>query len=347
MKRVLLTGAGGFIGAHCVRYFLEKTDWFVIALDSFRHKGTYSRLSEFDIPKDRFCLLKHDLSVPIDYVLENRILNRRIDSNGLVLDSKIDYVVNVASDSAVERSLLDPGACWNNNCSLMFNVLEFARKTNPKIFFHVSTDEVYGECQEGHSHSEWDKIVPSNPYAASKAAQEALAISYWRSYNVPVVLTNTMNTIGEWQDKEKFLPKIIWKIATNQEMEIYGDRLSSGEYKIGTRFYLHAQNHADVFVWLSDKPVCSFDGLNQLPDRYNVVGDIELDNLQMAQAVAKIMGKELKYRVVPSNSFRKGYDRRYALNGSKLRDIGWKPPVSFYDGLERIVTWTMNNPWWV
>ena len=194
MKRVLLTGVGGFIGAHCVEYFLKNTDWFIIGLDSFRHKGTYSRLSEVEgYDPDRIQLLRHDLSVPIDTQLENRIMGRRINDRGQTVDTKLDYIINMASDSAVERSVADPGWCWRNNCELIYNMLELARRVKPKIFFQVSTDEVYGDCPEDYAHPEWDVIMPSNPYAASKAAQEALAISYWRTYDVPVVLTNCMN----------------------------------------------------------------------------------------------------------------------------------------------------------
>lgn len=343
MKRVLLTGAAGFIGYHCLKYFLEKTDWFVVCLDSFRHKGTYSRLSELHLDPERVSVLRHDLSVPIDEVLENRILGRDKDLN----DQKIDIVVNMASDSAVERSVTNPGQCWRNNCELVFNMLELARRIKPTVFYQVSSDEVYGDCPQGYSHPEWDVIAPSNPYAASKAAQEALAISYFRTYDVPVVLTNTMNTIGTCQDKEKFLPKIIWKVATGQKMEIYADPLTDGDYSIGTRFYLHAENHADVFVWLSDRPVTRYSAGAQRPDRYNVVGDLELNNLEFAQLVAEIMGKKLNYELKCSESARPGYDRRYALDGSKLRNMGWKPPVEFKEGLEKIIKWTLDHPWWV
>jgi len=143
MKRVLLTGPGGFIGAHCVKYFLKNTDWHIIGLDSFRHKGTYSRLAEIEnLDHSRFEILKHDLSVPIDSQLENRIMDRRINERGQVVEKKLDYIINMAADSAVERSISDPGWCWRNNCELMFNMLELARRIQPKIFFHVSTDEV-------------------------------------------------------------------------------------------------------------------------------------------------------------------------------------------------------------
>jgi dTDP-glucose 4,6-dehydratase len=345
MKRVLLTGAAGFIGFHCLKYFLKNTDWFIVCLDSFRHKGRYSRLSELDLDPSRVLVLRHDLCVPIDESLENKILARTYNEN--LKDENIDVIINMASDSAVERSISDPGSCWRNNCELIYNVLELARKIKPKIFFQVSSDEVYGDCPDGYNHSEWDVILPSNPYAASKAAQEALAISYYRTYNVPVVITNTMNTIGTCQDKEKFLPRIIWKLATDQPIEIYADTTSDGSMKIGSRYYIHADNHADAFVWLSEKPVTTYSVENQRPDRYNVVGDIELNNLDLAQMVADLMKKELKYKLVKSTSVRPGYDRRYALDGEKLRGLGWKPPLEFKEGLRYIVDWTLTHPWWI
>lgn len=339
MKRVLLTGASGFIGFHCLRYFLKNTDWFVICIDSFRHKGTYSRLSELDLDPCRCSVFRHDLAVPIDEVLQNKILG---GTNG-----QIDLIINMASDSAVERSVSDPPSCWRNNCELILNMLEFARKVRPSAFFQVSSDEVYGDCPEGYSHPEWDVIAPSNPYAASKAAQEALAISYYRTFDLPVIITNTMNTIGTCQDKEKFLPKIIWKVATNQPMEIYSDTLPDGSVKIGSRFYIHAENHADAFLWLSERPVSRYSKGHARPDRYNVVGDVELNNLELAQMVAEIMGKKLNYRLVQSDSARPGYDRRYALDGSKMTMAGWKPPLEFKEGLEKIVKWTLDRPWWI
>ena len=216
-KRVLLTGIGGFIGAHCLEYFLNNTDWEIIGLDSFRHKGSFRRVEEankrhLDHVKDtstmaeRFNIYCHDLVAPIDPQLESLILNRRI-VDGEVVEDKLDYIINMASNSAVERSTADPTECLRNNHDLVVNMLEFARRVNPDIFFQVSTDEVYGEAKPDQAHVEWDVILPSNPYAASKAAQEAIAIAYWRTYDVPVVLTNTMNNIGEWQDPEKFNPE--------------------------------------------------------------------------------------------------------------------------------------------
>ena len=344
-KRVLLTGVGGFIGSHCLRYFLDHTDWHIIGLDSFRHKGTYSRLDDIYADGERVTLLKHDLTVPIDFALESRIMGREIE-NGKVVEPGLDYIISMASDSAVERSVSDPGTVRATTASWFTTCWNSLVRRSRRVFFQISTDEIYGDCPPGYSHPEWDTILPSNPYAASKAAQEALCISYWRSFHVPVVITNCMNCIGITQDKEKFLPKLIWKIVTGQEMEIYADPLPDGTNHIGTRFYLHCENHADALVWLSKKPVARY-GDVRVPDKYNICGEVELNNLEMAELVADIMGKPLKYKLVSSQSARPGYDRRYALNGDKIRSMGWKAPVEFEEGLVRIIQWQLDHPWWV
>ncbi len=334
--RVLLTGIGGFIGSHVLEYFLEKTDWDIVGIDSFRHKGTYSRLDSISYDPKRVTIVRHDLTAPIDRPLENQLMGRTLTSEG-----HIDIIINMASDSAVERSITDPVTCWRNNCELGINMLEFARKTQPKVYFNFSTDEVYGDCT-GDPHKEWDVILPSNVYAASKAAQEVASIGYWRTYDVPVVILNVMNCIAERQDKEKFLPKLIWKIATDQVMEIYGE-----EGKIGSRYYIHAKNIADALIFLSGQKVARYSLGATRPDRYNIVGDVEMDNLQAAKLVAEIMGKELKYRLIPSESARPGYDKRYALDGSKMAGLGWKHPLSTREAIEQIVKWTLEHPHWV
>lgn len=354
MKRILLTGAGGFIGSHCVDYFLNNTDWEIIGIDSFRHKGDLGRLQHIDF-KDRVKIYYHDLSLPINDPLYNQITDLKIDERGNLLRKKIDYIINMAADSAVERSTQDPTSCLRNNYELAINMLEFARKVKPEKFIQISTDEVYGEageeyhtCEDGSKillpgHHEWDVILPSNPYAASKAAQEAVAISYWRSFGVPVVITNTMNIIGEYQDPEKFLPKIIQKISLGQEMPIYGDGPSS----IGKRVYLDAKNKADALIYILKNPVAMYKDGAKRPDRWNICGDTELNNLELAQLVSKIMNKELKYKLIPSESARPGYDKRYALDGSKLRNSGWKAPYTFSQTIERVVNWSMSNAHWI
>lgn len=345
---VLLTGVGGFIGAHCLDYFLENTEWHITGVDSWEHKGSWRRIIDLLGPDKlqkydkRFNLLKHDLTVPFTQQDLNLIHRKKI-VNGHIIGEDIDLIINMASDSAVERSSDNPVLCLKNNYHLMINMLEYARVAKPKIFFHVSTDEVYGEAAQEESHAEWSTIAPSNPYAASKAAQEAMAMAYWRCFDVPVVITNTINNYGEAQDPEKFLPKIIQKVLSGQEMPIYAD----DEDTIGTRFYLHAKDHADVFLFLSSiKPSMYNDGENQRLDRYNVCGDVELNNLELAKKVAKMAGKKLNWKLVPPSQIRKGYDRRYCLDGTKLKEIGWSPSIDFSEGLKNLVDWTIKHDNW-
>lgn len=355
MKRVLFTGHGGFVGHHCLEYWLNNTDWEFICIDSFRHKGTVRRMVEategWQDKNRKWKTYIHDLSVPIDHELENLIFERRIDEHGVVIEKPIHYIINMASDSAVERSTSDPTYCLNNNWHLAVNMLEFARRCKGlEMFLQVSTDEVYGEAPAGGAHKEWAPILPSNPYAASKAAQEAMAISYWRTYNLPVVIVNSMNIIGERQDPEKFLPKIIQKIARDESMPIYGDSPTS----IGSRKYIYAKNFADALKFISKREPTRYLELvksgvtgDTRPDRYNICGDEEVNNLELAQMVASVMGKELKYHLVPSESARPGYDRRYALDSSKLAGLGWEPPLTLRESIEKITAWTLRNPHWV
>lgn len=350
MKRVLFTGHGGFVGHHCLEYLLTHTDWEFICIDSFRHKGTCRRVVEVaDNPRVR--TYRHDLSSPFDQQLQNLIFDRKIDDRGGLVEKPIHYIINMASESAVERSTTDPVSCLRNNYELAINMLEFARSCKTlELFIQISTDEVYGEAPANDAHKEWAPILPSNPYAASKAAQEAMSIAYWRTFNLPIVITNTMNIFGERQDPEKFLPKIIQRVAKGEEMPIYGDSPQS----IGSRIYLHAHNMADALLFIANrKPTLYSDLLksgqtgDSRPDRFNICGDTELNNLELAQMVADIMGTKLNYRLIPSESARPGYDRRYALDGSKMAALGWKQPIPFRESLEQTVKFTLANPHWL
>jgi dTDP-glucose 4,6-dehydratase len=317
MNRVLLTGVGGFLGGLVLDYLKEKTDWSIIGLDSFRHRGSLARVRQ-DID-----LVFHDLSVPICPMTQDKLLK----------GGEIDFIIHLASDSAVERSISDPVAALRNNFEVGLNMLEFARKHPPKLFLQFSTDEVYGEATTS-GHAEWSSIVPSNPYAASKACQEAMAIAYWRSYGMPLVILNAMNIIGPRQDPEKFVPKIINYVRSGKEMPIYGE---AG--RIGSRCYVDARDVASAIHFVSGLPVQAADGVAPRPNRFNVCGKTEIDNLQMAQAIAKLLGRELNYKLIPSESARKGYDRRYMLDGSKLSAAGWRHQYT----LEETLAWILSE----
>lgn len=335
MKRVLLTGAGGFIGSHALEHFLVKTEWELICPVTFRHKGVPERIVDskhYQANQDRVTIFTHDLTAPF-----SPVQLKRLEAEG-----GIDYVVNFASESHVDRSITEPVPFIRNNVECTLNLLELARELKPRAFVQVSTDEVYGPALAGTRHAEWSTIIPSNPYSASKAAQEAIAISYWRTYGVPVVITNTMNNIGERQDPEKFVPKVMRAVLNGEAVTVHG-----GKGAIGSRFYLHARNHADAILFLLQRVKPVLFPYADRPDRFNVVGDVELNNLELAQKIAGCMGRELKYRLEDFHSTRPGHDLRYALDGSKLAALGWRAPVDFDASLRKTVEWTMENPEWL
>jgi len=325
--RVLVTGAAGFIGHHFVEHVLRKTDWEVTGVVSFRHRGCPIRLQHL-IEEPRLRLVKTELNAPV---------SERV----AWMMGEVDVVVNFASESHVDRSISEPRPFVLNNVELVMSMLDYARQAKVKHFLQFSTDEVYGPAPDGYQHREWDMILPSNPYSASKAAQEALAIAWWRTYGVPVTIVNSMNLIGERQDAEKFVPTVIRKVMAGEPVPVYG----ATEAEVGSRMYLHARNLSDGLCWLLQRPVTSYPASDR-PDRWHVVGEQEVNNLEMAQAIADILGRPLKYELVPMGHARPGHDRRYALDGSKLAAAGWEQPMDFWKSLTKTVMWTLDNPVW-
>lgn len=341
MTKVLLTGSDGFIGSHCLEHLLSKADYEIVCVCSWGHDGIPERIQDsvyYQENRGRVRVYTHDLSTPISEILKSRI-------------GPVDHIVHFAADSNVDRSIIDPAGVIKNNVAVTTNMLELARGLcGLKSFIQISTDEVYGAADGDYCHREWDPIIPSNPYSASKACQEAIAISYWRTYGVPVVITNTMNNIGERQHPDKFLPMIIRKTLNGETIPIH-----SVDGKIGSRFYLHARNHADAVLAImrrSDEiPQYPAPGRPEphgsIPMRLNIVGDDELSNLDLVKAVAEIMGKNPAYELVDAHTSRPGHDLRYALDGQKAYDWGWVAPVKFYDSLNKTVHWYLENPEWL
>ncbi len=346
MKRVLLTGIGGSIAVHFAAHFLTNTDWEIVGIDSFRHKGWTDRIdallntNEPEHPeghpdwKQRLTVITHDLTAPFSQMMMDKI-------------GHIDYIISMASLSDVEASIQDPVPFIRNNVELTINMLELARVIKPEVFVQISTDEVYGAVSSKHDdlRVEWDPIVPSNPYAASKACQEAIAISYWRTYGVPVIITNTMNNFGEMQQASKF-PAMLQKwIASNKKVTIHG---RPGE--IGSRSYIHSRNFADAILFLlqNTKPYMHQANKADKPDRYNIAGDVQLDNLELAQVISKLMGKEeLDYELVDTHTQRPGHDPHYGLDNGKIERLGWKPPKTFEESMQSTIEWQEAHPEWM
>lgn len=334
--RVLVTGIGGAIGVHMLAHIMHNTNWDVVGIDSFRHKGYYDRLTRVcqNHPDwlERIQIISHDLVAPLT--------DRQIEELGV-----IDYIINLASLSDVQGSIDDPVPFIRNNSDLMLNILEAARIIKPSVFLHFSTDEVYGSAPRDGGHEEWSTILPSNPYSASKAAQEAYAIAYWRSFNVPVIITNTMNNFGEMQGATKYPAMVQSRITNGEKVTVH----AASDGQIGTRYYLHSRNTADavLFILKNLKPYLHRAGEIDRPDRYNIVGDKQVDNLEMAQTIAKLMGKELDYELVDFHSKQPGHDLHYGLNGDKLNKLGWKSPMSFEESMKNTIEWQQRNPRWM
>lgn len=337
MKKLLLTGIGGSIGIHTLSQIMKHTDWEVVGIDSFRHKGWCDRLSSHfsNHPQDisRVKIVTHDLSAPFSELTKKKI-------------GHIDYIINMASLSDVEASIQEPVPFVMNNVALVLNVLEYAREIKPEAFIQISTDEVYGPTTgKDDGFKEWDSKVPSNPYAASKSCQEELAIAWWRAYGIPLIITNTMNNFAEMQQASKYPVMIQKAVANEEEITIHGGE--NGE--IGSRSYIHSQNFANalIFILKNLSPHMHVPGKVDKPDRYHIAGDKQVDNLELAQLIAKLMGKELKYKIVDFHKTRPGHDPHYGLNAEKIKNLGWSSPVSFEESMKKTITWQSNNPEWI
>lgn len=335
MKKVFLTGLGGSIAIHTLAHIFHNTDFKIVGTDSFRHKGWTDRVNymmgEHPEWKDRLTVITHDLVAPFSELTKKKI-------------GHIDYIISMASLSDVEASINNPAEFIQNNVAIAVNMLEYAREIKPEVFIQISTDEVYGASDGKFGHPEWSPIVPSNPYSASKACQEAIAISYWRTYGVPVIITNTMNNFSEMQQGSKY-PTMLQKwIEKGETVIVHGK-----EGDIGTRFYIHSRNKSDALLYILKNlpPHLHTSGEVDKPDRYNIVGDTQLDNLELAQTIARLMGKELKYKFVDFHTTRSGHDKHYGLDGTKLAQLGWKSPVPFEDSLKSTIDWQKANPEWL
>lgn len=356
---VLLTGAGGFVGSHVLRHLLVNTDWRITAPVTGTHRGQHPRLDlafhdeDHDVElgrRARVDVLYHDLRWPFSDQEVNRL-------------GQVDVIMNVASESHVDRSIETPVPFVLNNTQLMLNMLELARALRPRLFLQMSTDEVYGPAFNDYRHHEGEPHRPSNPYSASKSMQESLAFSWWRTYDLPIVITNTMNIFGETQDPEKFFAKTMRALARGERVPVHAmhrwinSQVGMGEWKPGSRFYLHARNLADAWLFLARG--YTVEGIERwlLPSyasgardlaRFNIVGDEEIANDTLVTMIAHAMGvPNFEVDYVDFHSSRPGHDLRYALDGTAIRLAGWKAPVSLEEGIAHTVDWTLRRPEWL
>lgn len=327
MKTILITGASGFLGSHFLEEVITNTDWNIIALCRMTYVGDLNRILDSCHVKnnaDRVKLVFHDLKFQFPPHI--------IESIG-----DVDYIAHIAANSHVDRSISHPRQFVEDNIIGTLNLLEWYREYCPKaVMINYLTDEVFGPALGDYDFKEDDRWRPSNPYSASKAGQGALGISYYNTYNLPIIHTYTMNLFGERQHPEKLVALAIKKILNNQIIKIHAklDDYGNVEY-VGQRHWLHARNaaNATLFLFHHGKP----------GDHYNIVGDAELHNDNLVKKIATIMKKNVNIEYIDFSKSRPGHDRRYSLDGSKLKNMGWKQPMDFDKSLEKTIDWFLKN----
>lgn len=334
MKNILITGGCGFIGHHFVEHILKNTDWNVTVLDRLTYASNgFDRLRDISVFDDkRLKIFTADFTRAIDEGLAKEM-------------GEFDYIVHMGAETHVDRSIDNAEPFVTTNVIGTMRMLEYARTMkNLKWFVYFSTDEVFGPAPEGRAYKEWDNYNSGNPYSASKAGGEELCLAYANTYKLPVFITHTMNVFGERQHPEKFIPLCIRKILAGETIQIHANH---DKTKAGSRMWIHARNVSAAILFLIEQREWYSGGKFIGADKFNVVGEREVDNLAMAQTIAKILGKELKYEMVDFHSSRPGHDLRYALDGEKMRRMGWEIPVDFEASLKKTIEWTIANDKWL
>ena len=332
MKRnILVTGGAGFIGSHLVRLLVNKyQDYHIINLDALTYAGNLENLKDIE-QKENYSFVKCDIC---DFKKVKQVF----------VDNKIDSVIHLAAESHVDRSIRDPFSFAKTNIMGTLSLLQVAKEFwngnfLNKLFYHVSTDEVYGSLGKEGFFAETTKYDPHSPYSASKASSDHFVRAFHDTYGLPIVISNCSNNYGSYQFPEKLIPLFINNIINNKSLPVYGN----GE---NVRDWLYVNDHVTAIDLIFHK--------GKLGETYNIGGFNEWKNIDLIKVIIKTVDKMLGRDEGTSDKLityvidRAGHDLRYAIDSSKLKDeLGWKPSLQFEEGVEKTIKWYLENEEWL
>lgn len=329
--KILITGGAGFIGSHVVRLFVEKyPQYHIFNLDELTYAGNLENIKDIE-NAENYTFLKADI-------------NDAEKINALFEKYEFEKVIHLAAESHVDRSITDPLAFVKTNVIGTINLLNAAKELwkdsfENKLFYHISTDEVYGTLGETGLFTETTAYDPNSPYSASKASSDHFVRAYGETYGIPFIISNCSNNYGPNQFPEKLIPLFFHNIVSNKALPVYGD----GKY---TRDWLYVIDHARAI------DLAFHQGKNKAT--YNIGGFNEWQNLDLINLLCEIMDRKLgrtkgqSKKLITYVKDRPGHDKRYAIDATKInQELNWKPSVTFEEGLERTVDWYLENTEWL
>ncbi len=330
MKKILITGGAGFIGSHVIRLFVNKyPDYAIVNLDALTYAGNLENLRDIENAPN-YSFVKGDIT-------EETFINQ------LFADQSFDAVIHLAAESHVDRSILDPLSFVKTNVIGTDVLLNAAKKSwdnmENKLFYHVSTDEVYGSLGETGFFTEETSYDPRSPYSASKASSDHLVSAYFHTYGLPMVISNCSNNYGSHQFPEKLLPLMINNIVHSKPLPVYG----KGE---NVRDWLWVNDHARAIDVIFHQ--------GKLGETYNIGGFNEWKNIDIVHLLCNIMDKKLgraggeSAKLITYVKDRAGHDMRYAIDATKLnKELGWEPSLQFEEGMDKTIDWYLANEGWI
>jgi len=311
--KLLVTGGAGFIGSNFIRYMLKvHPEYKIINLDKLTYAGNTDNLKDIE-NNANYDFVKGD-------ICDNSLISNLV--------KEVDVVVNFAAESHVDRSIESPDEFVKTNVLGVNNLLKCSLDAKVKRFVQISTDEVYGSIEKG-SFKETDTLNPNSPYSASKASGDLIAYSYWKTYGFPVVVTRSTNNFGSYQYPEKLIPLFITNILEGKKVPLYGDGLN-------VRDWLYVEDNCEAIDLVLHE---GKDG-----EVYNIGAKNELSNIEITKMVLDILGKDENF--IEYVSDRPGHDKRYSVDISKIKTLGWEPKHDFDEALKLTVDWYKDNKWW-